>query len=534
MSKEFIIQYIEQEIRIALREDGVLVKLFSERPDFRNLVGGIYKGKVLKVIPGMESAFIDLGLPKAAFLNVSDIEKNPIAHDDLLDETSSKPDAHKKISISDVLTEGQDIIVQIYKGPINNKGVRVSTSISIPGRNLVFLPGQNGVSISKQIFDNRIKSALKKMLHNLKSENYGLIVRTHGQGTSESDFGKEIAYLSDIWNRTYEKSKKLNAPALLFEEPNIIYRLFRDNLGQDINQIVIDDKDEYLRLKSFLESYMPYYTNKLLLFDDDQDIFDAYNINDELNLALERKVPLDSGGHLIIDQSEALTAIDVNTGRFVGDDSHAETVLQTNLESVSEIVHQLRLRDIGGIIVIDFIDMQKTAHRQQVYKALKNEIRKDKARPQISAISEMGLIEMTRKRTQDSLNKLITQPCYCCRGTGVVASCESTFFNICRQIYHLKRKKTLPTDIVVHVHPDVFDYVEFENPEGLYTLRRKMNIKIRFEAIKDFYVEQYKIVQSISQKIHGEYEDRNRKQNYHRQKRAPVVEKKLATQATQA
>ncbi|MBL0691353.1 MAG: Rne/Rng family ribonuclease [SAR324 cluster bacterium] len=490
MAKDILIQYIPHEIRVALREDERVQELFVERPDFRNPVGNIYKGRVLKVIPGMESAFINIGLAKAAFLNINDIQVNPALKQDISADITDTD----KLSISDILSEGQDIVVQIYKAPISTKGARVSTSVSIAGRNLVFLPDRKGVALSKQISGEKEKARIKKMLTNLKGKDYGLIVRTYGKLTSELAFKKEIDYLTGLWQDIEKKVKRINSPTLLFEEPNIIYRLFRDNLGSDVDKILIDDKEEYSKLKSFLSIYMQEHEHKIMLYEDRQDIFDAYSVSEEMHLAMARKVPLPSGGYLIIDQSEALTAIDVNTGKFVGDSSHAETVLQTNLEASVELMHQIKLRDIGGIIIIDFIDMDKGTHRQKTYQLLKSYVSKDRARIHISAISNMGLVEMTRQRTQDSLNKFMSMECHYCRGSGLLLSYEAIFSNMCRELYHIKRQQPLPDMIYIWTHPDIVDYVRFENSEGFRLLQQKLDTNIKLLVNMNFHIEQYRII----------------------------------------
>ncbi len=492
MSRDIIIQYIPQEIRVAIRENSRLVDLFFERPNFRNPVGNIYKGRIIKVMPGMGSAFVNIGLFKAAFLNIDDLVYNHLDGEQIEAETTG--DAVKtKPLIENILTEGQEIIVQVSKAPISTKGARISSFISLPGRNVVVLPGSSTISFSRQITDDKEKSRLGRFLQRYRDSGFGIIVRTFGQGASESTLRDEIDYLVKIWSEVEEKAKVKKAPTILFEEPNIILKLVRDSLNHEIDNIIIDDEDEYNKLKHYLDSYMPDFASKLTLYKSAQNIFDAYGMTDDMQILMERKVPLASGGGLVIDQSEALTSIDVNTGRFLGDVSHEETVLQTNIEAAQEIVHQVKLRNIGGIIIIDFIDMDKNAHRQQVFNTFKLALKKDKARSQVSPISDMGLIEMTRQRTQENINKILSSPCICCDGTGMVLSNSTTFFAICRDLIQIKRHKKLPKSLVVFSHPDIVDYAEFQDRESLSMLKRTLGVKIKMVANHNFHPNQYKI-----------------------------------------
>jgi len=528
-TKEIIIQYIPQEIRIAFRENGRLSDIHIERPNFRNPIGNIYKGRVLKVLTGMESAFVDIGLEKAAFLFVDDArplkeieqfverqgEKNngksktekpavefqfPKGGKNVAKKQAEKKEENfsdkevQNLKITDLLKDGQEIIVQVFKAPISTKGSRISCNISIPGRNLVFLPHTPGLSFSKQITNEQERERMRSALNPILHKEHGIIVRTAGKSANEQTFQAELNYLVEVWAQIQKNFKSQPSPSLLFEEPNLIYRIMRDNLSPNIERIIIDDQEQYEKLADFFGKFMPEFQSKLNFYNERMSIFDYYNISDDLKMAFGRKVPLDSGGHLIIDQAEALTSIDVNTGKFIGLGSHEDTILHTNLEAIKEIVYQIKLRDIGGIIIIDFIDMEKTENRQAVYNSLKAEMRQDRTRTRISAISEMGLVEMTRQRTQENLNKLISDTCPYCDGSGLIRSSETVFFNICRELYTFKRHKKLPAHLSVEVHPDILDYVEFENREALETLKNKLETKIFFYSNRNFHPEQYQFV----------------------------------------
>jgi len=384
MGKQIIINHTKHEIRIALLQGNSVNEIFYEREREKSVVGNIYKGKVLKVLPGMESAFIDIGLEKAAFLYVDDIRTDPDQIDidsDEDDDDSGKPKEtkrqdHQKSNISALIKEGQDIMVQVSKGPIGNKGARITCNITLPGRNLVFMPHVNNVGVSRQIRDEKERNRLRKIVSSIKPENTGFIVRTVASNRSEEEFRHDVEYLLTTWHDAEKKFNTYRSPAILFEDLNLTFRTIRDMLAPDVESLVIDDNFEYEKIKKYLSTYLPYYSPVLKLYSGKAPIFDHFGITHEIDRAMSRKVWLKSGGHLVIDQSEALTAIDVNTGRFTGSDSHEDTILITNLESAVEIVHQLKLRDIGGIIIIDFIDMESAENREKVFRTLKNELKK--------------------------------------------------------------------------------------------------------------------------------------------------------------
>ncbi|MBU2514457.1 Rne/Rng family ribonuclease [bacterium] len=496
MGKKIIINHTRHEIRVALIENGVVSEIFYERIKNKSVVGDIFKGKVLKVLPGMESAFIDIGLEKAAFLYVDDIRIDSDEDDDevseIIEQSDTKPE---KQNISSLIKEGQDIMVQVSKGPIGSKGARITCNVTLPGRNLVFMPHVNNVGVSRQIRDEKERNRLRKIVSSIKPENTGFIVRTVATGRSEEEFRHDVEYLLNSWNETEKKFKTYRSPAILFEDLNLTFRTIRDMLAPNVDELVIDDTFEYEKIKKYLGTYLPRYSSILKLFKSKTPIFDHYGISIEIDKAMSRKVWLKSGGHLVIDQSEALTAIDVNTGRFTGSNSHEDTILTTNLESVKEIVHQLKLRDIGGIIIIDFIDMESLENRQKVYTALKHELKRDKARTKILPISEIGLIEMTRKRNRENLNRFLREPCPYCNGRARILSPESIIYEIYREINRIAKEEHPPQNLLIGLHPDVAEYIENEEMETFRSMERLIKGNISMQVSEKYHYEQYELLE---------------------------------------
>ncbi|MEE3122584.1 MAG: Rne/Rng family ribonuclease, partial [SAR324 cluster bacterium] len=406
MPKEIIINHTHHETRVAMMEDGVLTELQYEREREQRIVGNIYKGRVVKVLPGMESAFIDIGAERAAFLHIDDV-----VLDEDLNGNGKRNSRKEKQPIEKLLKEGNSILVQVSKGPIGTKGARITSHVSMPGRNLVYMPSSKTLGVSRQIADERERDRLKNIVNRLKPDDAGFIIRTVAENRSEEDLHSDINYLISLWEDIREKYKNQEAPSLLHSDLNVIFRTLRDLFSSDVKKLVVDHRDEYKEIKNFVRSFLPRYASMVEHYSRRDPIFDHYNIEMEIDRALSPKVWLRSGGSLVINQTEALTAIDVNTGRFVGKESHEKTILRTNLEAAEEVVYQLQLRNIGGIIIIDFIDMEVQQHRQMVYQALKDHLRNDKARSKILQISEMGLVEMTRKRDRENLSRYLCDPC---------------------------------------------------------------------------------------------------------------------------
>ncbi|HJK95315.1 MAG TPA: Rne/Rng family ribonuclease [Polyangiaceae bacterium LLY-WYZ-15_(1-7)] len=499
------------ETRVGLIQDGILGELYVERKRDRSPVGNVYLGKVTRVLPGMQAAFIDVGLDRAAFLHVEDLKPAPSDDDDKGGDDGNgnkggkrrsggrRKRASRSTPIRDLLKEGQEVVVQVSKGPISTKGARVTSHISLPGRYVVYLPQGDSVGVSKRIGGSKERARLKEAIESIKPPSGGVVVRTLAQGLTKKKLKADIGYLVKSWERCQEtleankksRKKKLKAPCLVHEEPDIVLRVARDMFNEDVDEIVIDDPKEFARLKEFLESFLPERANDVRLYEGFEPLFDEYGIEDEIARALSRKVPLKSGGYLIIDQAEALTAIDVNTGRFTGKGKDVEqTILQTNLEAVKEICYQLRFRNIGGLIVLDFIDMEKGGNRDRVYKALLKELKKDKARTTAVRISELGLVEMTRKRTHESLGRLLYEPCFYCDGTGHLKS-KTT---ICHEIFRQMRreKDSLPGyKIVISAHPAVCDALEREEKGALAEAAKRFQRRIELQPRNDYHLEQF-------------------------------------------
>jgi ribonuclease G len=487
------------ETRVALIEDGILAELYIERARDRSPVGNIYLGKVTRVLPGMQAAFIDCGLDRAAFLHVEDIV--PTGDLEKLDVPGAEPDddnggkgrkVSRKTPIRDVLKEGQSLVVQVSKGPISTKGARVTSHVALPGRYVVYMPTMNSVGISKRIGRDKERRRLREVIDSVKPPTGGLIVRTLGQGLTKKQLKADVGYLVKVWDETTKKLETTKkAPALVYEELDIVLRTARDLFTDEVQSIVIDDPAEHARLKEFLEVFLPERAGDAHLYQGHEPLFDEYGIEEEIARALSRRVPLPSGGHLILDQAEALTAIDVNTGRFTGKGKDVEeTIFQTNLEAVKEIAYQLRFRNIGGLIVLDFIDMEKAAHRDRVYRELVEVLKRDKAKTTAVRISEFGLVEMTRKRTRESLGRTVYEPCFYCDGTGHLQSKVTICHEILRQL--MREKEGLPGyKIVITAHPAVCDMLQREEKAALEHASRQIQRRIVLSARRDYHLEQF-------------------------------------------
>ncbi|MGE0787968.1 MAG: ribonuclease E/G [Sandaracinaceae bacterium] len=506
MAKNTIVISVDVgETRVALIEDGTLAELYVERERDRSPVGNIYLGKVTRVIPGMQAAFIDIGLDRAAFLHVEDViatddfEKLAEGNGDGGDGDDDGENGNKKrgrlsrnTPIRDVLKEGQKIVVQVSKGPISTKGARVTSHVSLPGRYAVYMPTIDHIGVSKRIGNDRERRRLREVIDSCKPPTGGLIVRTVASGLTKGGLKADVGYLVKTWADTMERHQHAKkAPSLLYEELDVVRRTARDMLTEDVAKIIIDDEEEFERLKQFVTEFMPERANDIELYDRGDPIMDAFGMEDEIARALSRKVPLPSGGYLIIDQAEALTAIDVNTGRFTGKGKdQEETIVQTNLEAVKEISYQLRFRNIGGLIVLDFIDMVKQSNREKVYRALLKVLKLDKAKTTAVRISELGLVEMTRKRTRESLGRTLYEPCFYCDGTGQLMSKTTVCHEILRQIR--REKDSLPGfKVVVNAHPAICDMFQREEKQALTRASSRYARQIVLQARKDYHLEQF-------------------------------------------
>lgn len=501
MTREILINHTDLETRVAVMENSVVTELYHEREKERGVVGNIYKGKVLKVLPGMESAFVNIGLEKASFLYVDDVLPDFSIYDDY-DEANGGPSSNgrnnkgskeKRTPIDQLLKEGQEILVQVSKGPIGTKGARITGHLSIPGRNLVYMPTMDSVGVSRQISEDAERQRLKEIVNRLKPKVSGFIIRTVAEGRSEDEFRTDINFLVSLWDKILQRYNENKAPALVHQDLSITFRVIRDLLSNDVRRLLIDNEEEYRKVKAFLKEYLPRYASITTHFSRRQPIFDHFGIEEEIDRAMSHKVWLKSGGYIVIDQTEALTAIDVNTGRFVGKASHEETILKTNMEAVKEIVSQLKLRNIGGIIIIDLIDMETPQNRTTVYQSLKEELRNDKARSKILQISEIGLVEMTRKRDRDNLGWLLSSTCPYCDGTGRIKSLSSIAFEMFRELerMHLSSRKLGP--LTINIHPDVADYILTEESAYLDQIQEKIGQQFTLRSIDTFHHEQFEV-----------------------------------------
>lgn len=424
MINEIIVDVNVSEIRVGILEDKELAEIHIERTNNQGLVGNIYRGKVSSVLPGMQAAFIDIGYEKNAFLYVGDAIPQKEYSDDEIEVYRD----YAEYNISDILKVGQEITVQVIKEPIGTKGPRVSTHITLPGRNLVLLPNADYIGISRRIESDGERQKLKKIAEKLKPENMGLIVRTVSEGKQESDFVEDVSFLTRLWAKINQAETSGPVPRCIHKDINLIYRSVRDLFTWNIDKFIINDEKEYFKVLELVEMISPVLKNRVELFQKDYEIFDYYQIETKIDRALSRKVWLKCGGYIIIDKTEALTVVDVNTGKFVGDNSLEETVLKTNIEATKEIAKQLRLRDIGGIVIIDFIDMNDGEHQQMVLDSLKQSLKSDRTKTIVLGMTALGLVEMTRKKIRQELATVMKCDCSHCEGTGKINISDSGLY----------------------------------------------------------------------------------------------------------
>ncbi len=442
MSEEILINVTPQETRVAIVENGILQELHVERNETRGIVANIYKGKVVRILPGMQAAFINIGEQRTAFLHEADIftaqeieqEKDKTTEDKQLTATVDKT---VRAPIQESLHEGQQIIVQVIKDPLGDKGARLTTELTIPARHLVFLPLSDHIGVSQKINDPEERERLRELLKDIVTELNapgGYIIRTVAEAVSRDELIEDIQFLNQLWERIQNRTKDSNAIGLVHEDIPLLLRTMRDHVHDEVERIRIDSAEAVVKVRDFVQDIIPDVMPKIEHYRVERPIFDLFQVEDEINKALERKVPLKSGGYLVIDQTEAMTTVDVNTGGFVGRRTMEETLFKTNLEAAQALARQLRLRNIGGIIIIDFIDMQDDEHKRQVMRALEKALAKDRVKTFITQMSSLGLVEVTRKRTRESLGRMLCEPCPVCEGKGIVKSTETICYSIFREI----------------------------------------------------------------------------------------------------
>ncbi len=488
MSEELLINITPQEARIAYIENGVLQEVHIERSSKRGIVGNVYKGKVSRVLPGMQAAFIDAGLERTAFLHASDIARE-------IDEEDPTPSPKAEGQIVDLLSEGQEVVVQVVKDPIGTKGARLTTQISIPSRYLVFMPGAQHIGISQKIEDPEERQRLKDIIQNHAQEYKpgGYIVRTVAEGVSEEALVKDILFLQKLWIAIEEKQDSESTGGLLHEDLPLVMRTMRDLGDTDLEKIRIDSRETSDKVNKFVDKFIPDLANRIEHYPGERPIFDIYGVEDEIIKALQRKVQLKSGGYLIIDQTEAMTTIDVNTGAFVGHRNLEETIFKTNLEATQAIVRQLRLRNLGGIIIIDFIDMTDQEHRRQVLRALEKNLDKDHAKTYISEVSSLGLVEMTRKRTRESLEHILCETCPTCSGRGSLMTAETVCFDIFREILREARQFDAQK-LLVLASQSVIDTLVDEESTSFAELEEFIGKPIKLQVESEYTQEQFDVV----------------------------------------
>ena len=492
------------EHRVALVESGQLAELYMERGRGYGIVGNIYKGRVVRVLPGMQAAFVDIGVGKAAFLYVADAGGKPGDFSDLFYEDEEEKEEEDELPreelsqavyqqpIEATLREGQEIMVQVAKEPMGTKGARVTTYISLPGRHLVFMPTVDHIGISRRIVAEPERKRLRDIVEDIRPPGAGFIVRTVAEGQSREMLQADLEFLLKLWEEVLAKNTSQRAPYLLYQELDLTLRAVRDLLSTEVDGVIVDDEEEFRRLGRFIATFAPRFRHVMELYRGSDPLFDHYDIEMELDRALERKVWLKSGGYLIIDQSEALTSVDVNTGRYVGRRNLEDTITRTNLEAVKEVVHQLRLRNIGGLIVIDFIDMERETNRNKVWRTLQDALRADRAKSNVLKISDLGLVEMTRKRVRESLVKQLTEACPYCEGKGYVKSTLTVCYDVLGEIR--RQAENLPGErIEVQVNPAVADLLAASEHEHVVLLERRFGKTIVVKGEPDFHCEQFEI-----------------------------------------
>jgi ribonuclease G len=493
LKRELLISVGEFETRVALLEDGALVELSIERPETERMVGDIYKGRVSKVLPGMQSAFVEIGWEKAAFLHSSDMghvmetgrrSDEPAGEDDQLDIVRKG----RRVPIEKALKDKQELLVQVIKEPISTKGPRVTTDISIPGRYVVMTPDSSGVRVSKKIANWSESRRLRKIIEPLRPEGFGLICRTESEGKEEKDFIPDIKRSLRMWTQLKKKADSTEAPALIHKEEEMTLSIVRDMLSSSVDKIRVDDRREYRRIAAYIRQVSPDMRGRLELHKGKTSLFDEFDIERDIEKMFERQIWMKKGSYLVIDQTEAMITIDVNTGRFVGTKDQEETIFRTNIEAAKEIARALRLRDMGGLIVCDFIDMYNRDNRRKLSEAFKRELDKDRAKKAISPVSDFGLIELTRQRVRPSLMQTFSETCDCCNGLGRVLSKETMSAKIDRWFIRAQRDNRYHNFHLV-VNPTLADALVGEGSESVKTgnrLRKIMKMqKIKVNLVRD-------------------------------------------------
>ena len=529
MATELVINVAPWETRVALVENGQVVEFYLERSRERGIAGNIYKGRVVRVLPGMQAAFVDVGLARAAFLHAADVQDhaqdiqevvNGVAEgveggvtdgvedgathgaaEDLvkgLVKAVAAPAAHtprtaaSAVCIEELVRENQEVLVQVAKEPIGSKGARITTHISLPGRHLVLMPGMSHVGVSRRIEDEAERKRLRDIIERVRPEGYGFIARTAAEGGDAAKIESEMEFLLKLWQDIQEREGRVPVPGLLYRDLNVTLRAVRDLFTKEVDRLIVDQRDAYREILEFVDTFMPPLRYCVELYEKAEPIFDAYGIETELARALARKVWLKSGGYIVIERTEALVVVDVNTGRYVGKRNLEETILKTNLEAVKEIAYQLRLRDIGGIIIIDFIDMEKEADRDKVYSSLIEASKRDRSKTKVVPMSQLGLVEMTRKRIRGSLAQTLLEPCFYCDGEGYLGNRLAICFDIFREVER-RAAQSVGENVFVSCHPEIADILTDEERHSVEELEMRTRRRLVVRADEKLHMEQYEV-----------------------------------------
>jgi len=506
MSVELLVNVAPFETRIARIENNQAEEIYIERERERGLKGNIYKGRVQRVLPGIQAAFVDIGMEKAGFLYAGDIATAKQSEADISEELDQAEDSETEAAaqdsppprrnappIANLIRDGQEIVVQVSREPIASKGPRLTTQVGLAGRYLVYLPNLHHVGIARRLEDPKERERLLNIGEKITPEKGGLIIRTVAEGRQEAEIQQDLDFLLRLWADIDKRSKNAALGSMVHKELNLYLRVMRDYVDDEVEKIHIDSREAYDSMKKFARRFMPEVSKKLYYYPGERPIFDVYGVEEAINRALQRKVPLRSGGHIVIDQTEALIAIDVNSGSFVGSRNMEETGFKTNLEAVNEIVHQLRLRNLGGIIVVDFIDMQEEENKQRLMEVLKDALQRDKAKTHIVQLSELGLVEMTRKRTRESLGRMLLNECTRCQGVGFARSLTTICYQLFREV--VAEARAYPYEkLMVIAHPSIIDLLLGEENKGVEQLEEFLGKEITLKSDEHFTSDHYEVV----------------------------------------
>ena len=509
-NKKMLIESDPHQVRIAILEEDLLTETFVERRGHRGSVGNVYKGRVSRVLPGMQAAFVDIGLERDAFLYVSDVvptdptslaeterllRPTTVARAEGTDSDAVTVEDEPERSIEDLLERGQEILVQVTKDALSNKGARVTTNITLPSRYLVLLPTVQHLGVSRRIEEEEERERLKAVLEELGGNEEGLIVRTAGEGCEKGELAPDLLYLRGVWSRVRSSAGKVGAPTLVHSDLDLALRVVRDFFNEEFKVLWVDSADIYERVVEFLGHVQPDLIHRVKLDSRESSLFDRFRVEEEIEAALKSKVWLKSGGYLVINQTEALVAIDVNTGRYVGRHSLEDTVLRTNHEAVKEIVRQIRLRDLSGIIIIDLIDMNEQENRDEVFEALAAELEKDRAKTKVLNISEFGLVELTRKRSHANLQRILTRRCPYCYGSGRIKTTTSICLNIRRELLEQVRLKGAGRELMIRVHPEIAGALQGEERAIMDELESALGAPLLIQSDANLHHERYSIAE---------------------------------------